>query len=140
MSLPRGIRNNNGGNIRISRNKWQGKIKGEDKAFETFDTPENGLRALMKLLINYQRIYNHKTIYGIISRWAPPNENDTGSYVLAVSRDTNIPPHQEIDLTQESILIPVAQAIVLHENGPSTEGRDYYWYPVETYRKAFDLL
>lgn len=138
--LPRGIRNNNPGNIRKSFSAWRGKISGKDKEFETFDTPEYGLRALMKLLMNYQKKYGLNTIHGLINRWAPENENDTASYVMSVSKDTNLPPHKEFDFTQDTILIPVAQAIVLHENGHSPEGWPYYWYDVNVYRSAFELI
>lgn len=56
MSTPRGIRNNNPGNIDFnSRNNWQGQLGVETGGrFAIFDTPENGIRALGKLLINYR--------------------------------------------------------------------------------------
>jgi len=54
MSTPRGIRNQNPGNIDYnSRNDWQGQIGKEPGGrFAIFDTPENGIRALGKLLLN----------------------------------------------------------------------------------------
>ena len=53
--LPRGIRNNNPGNIVISNNSWQGKIavaQNTDGHFEQFTELYYGLRALAKLLVN----------------------------------------------------------------------------------------
>ncbi len=55
----RGIRNNNPGNIDYNpRNDWQGQLGYEQGVtkprFARFDSPENGIRALAKLLINYR--------------------------------------------------------------------------------------
>jgi len=44
---PRGIRNNNPGNIRKNESfTWQGEIDQDDKGFVVFDDEVNGLRAL----------------------------------------------------------------------------------------------
>lgn len=48
--LPRGLRNNNPGNIRLSTTKWQGEVKGPDPVFCTFRSMPYGYRALMKVL------------------------------------------------------------------------------------------
>lgn len=47
MSVPRGLRNNNPGNIRLSKDKWQGlRERQEDKEFFQFVSIEWGYRAL----------------------------------------------------------------------------------------------
>ena len=52
--LPRGLRNNNPGNIRNSqRTDWQGEVDESaknDNSFEEFETIAYGYRALIKLL------------------------------------------------------------------------------------------
>lgn len=54
MSVPRGLRNNNPGNIRLSKDKWQGlRERQEDKEFFQFVSIEWGYRALMRTLQNY---------------------------------------------------------------------------------------
>ena len=113
----RGLRNNNPGNIRKSGTKWQGEIPGDDPDFVTFITPELGIRALGVLIRNYQRLYKLSTIRDIISRYAPPSENDTESYINAVSRDMNIDADQDISLESPAILSGFVQAIIRHENG-----------------------
>ena len=50
----RGIRNNNPGNIRVSKDQWEG-MTGDDGAFVIFDSPESGVRALAKNLQSYGR-------------------------------------------------------------------------------------
>lgn len=86
--VTRGVRNNNPGNIDYNpANKWVGQLgieQGKNPRFALFDTPENGIRALGKLLQTYRTKYGLKTVGGIISRWAPGVENDTAAYVRAV--------------------------------------------------------
>lgn len=96
----RGYRNKNPGNIDWSaRNKWQGQAgieaTGNPPRFAVFQTHEFGIRALARLLITYQDRHDLKTIRGIISRWAPPNENSTGGYVRFV--DDFLPNHTADD-------------------------------------------
>lgn len=75
-------RNNNPGNLRVSsRNDWQGGQEGE-KGFVKFDTPELGARALAKTINNNVGM----TVKGFINKYAPPSENDTGSYIDQVSK------------------------------------------------------
>jgi hypothetical protein len=118
--LVRGERNNNPGNIRISANAWKGKIpvtQNTDKSFEQFDTVQNGIRALGKLLIGYAKNYGLNTIRGIISRYAPPTENVTDAYVKAVANEMNITPDSKITLTNPTTLFFLVKAIIRHENG-----------------------
>lgn len=68
--------------------------------FARFDTPENGIRALGKLLQTYQRVYGLNTVAKIISRWAPSNENDTAAYVRSVERRIGLAPGAKIQLTE----------------------------------------
>src|SRR3546814_2962731 len=46
--------------------------------FCVFKTPEHGFRALVRVLLTYQRKYRLRTVAGMIDRWAPPVENNTG--------------------------------------------------------------
>ena len=115
--MTRGERNNDPGNLRLSPIHWQGEIEGMDKSFETFDTPEDGIRALAKLLMNYQKKYGLKTVRTIINRFAPSSENDTNSYVKCVSFGMGVDPDAEIDLTNLAILASLVKEIIRHENG-----------------------
>ena len=113
---PRGIRNNNPGNIRKSNTPWIGKT-GDDGVFEVFDTPEHGIRALCKIVITYAKKYYLPNIQAIINRWAPPTENDTGSYVNAVCEQCGVQPTESIDVTLKSNMFNIAVGIIKHENG-----------------------
>ncbi len=111
----RGIRNNNPGNIRVSKDQWEG-MTGDDGAFVTFDSPESGVRALGKNLLSYGR-QGYDSIEKIINRWAPPNENDTQAYIDSVVAATGIPATQSLDLSNPDTLSSLAQAISFHETG-----------------------
>jgi hypothetical protein len=116
VAVPRGVRNNNPLNIRKSANKWKGKsVISLDPSFETFTNPTFGFRAGMKLISTYYNRYNLKTVEGIINRFAPPVENDTGAYVNAVAKALNVSPNKVIDLNRDAPAL--LQAIAHHENG-----------------------
>lgn len=115
--LPRGIRNNNPGNIRRSAIPWEGKIAGSDAEFETFATPEHGVRALERNLSTYQSKYGLDTPREIINRWAPPTENDTSSYVNAVATALGVGPDDPINVQDPATMQRLRDAIIQHENG-----------------------
>ncbi|WKV16816.1 internal virion protein with endolysin domain [Escherichia phage PH1061] len=122
----RGVRNANPGNIRKSKDQWEGAI-GDDGAFVIFDSPESGVRALAKNLQSYGR-QGYDSIEKIINRWAPPNENDTQSYIDSVVSATGIPATQSLDLSDPDTLSSLAQAISFHETGSR--------YDPEVYQKG----
>jgi hypothetical protein len=113
---PRGIRNNNPGNIEKSvNNAWKGSIAGNDTRFETFETMEYGIRALLVILRNYIR-KGHNSVELIIKRWAPSNENNTEAYIKAVCNYMDVIRNEELFFILEDML-PLTKAICKHENG-----------------------
>jgi len=138
--LPRGIRNNNPGNIRLSSAPWQGRRASQsDTDFVEFTDPMHGLRALMKILLTYQLKYELDTVDSIINRFAPPHENDTASYSLHVARILCVGRTKTINLLDKPALAAIARAIVLHENGKAPPGRPEAWYAPDIYNRAADL-
>lgn len=118
--LPRGLRNNNPGNIRRTEQHWQGEVpeaEATDREFEQFRSMAFGYRALMKLLRNYRRLYGCQTVADMIERWAPPTENDTRGYVAAVCRATGWAATYVPDVDGREDLCALAAAISLVENG-----------------------
>ncbi|AUR98313.1 hypothetical protein NVP1249A_19 [Vibrio phage 1.249.A._10N.261.55.B9] len=114
----RGLRNNNPGNIRRTSDKWQGLSQEQtDPAFFQFTEAKYGIRAMAKLLKNYQTRYGLKTVEEIINRWAPPIENNTGSYVRHVSNVVGVGPTDPIDLNNTEILTKLVEGVIKHENG-----------------------
>lgn len=124
----RGVRNSNPGNLRKSKDQWEGAI-GDDGEFVIFDSPESGVRALSKNLLSYGR-QGYDSIEKIINRWAPPNENDTQAYIDSVVAATGIPATQSLDLSNPDTLSSLAQAISFHETGSR--------YDPEVYQKGVE--
>lgn len=117
-ALPRGLRNNNPGNIRLGRTAWIGEVRpSQDKEFCQFSSMAYGYRALMKLLQNYRRKHGCQTIADMIRRWAPPSENNTSGYIVDVCKDMQVPTTYEPDIENRETLCALAAAISRHENG-----------------------
>lgn len=124
MQMPLGIRQNNPGNLRPSGDSWQG-MTGSKNGYLVFSTAFYGLRALAKNLATYRSKYGLNTIRGIITRWAPSNENDTQAYIASVSEQTGVGPDVPLMVGQYR---PLIEAIIIHENGyPDTFGLNA-WY------------
>lgn len=136
--MPRGIRNNNPGNIDYNqRNQWRGQAgieKGvSNPRFATFDKPENGIRAIAIIIKNYRRLYGIRSIRGILTRYAPGIENDTASYVDFVSKKADTHPDAIIS-PRSRALVEIVKAIIRFENAG-------YEYPEEIVLKGiFDSL
>lgn len=112
---PRGIRNNNPGNIRHGDTIWTGQaVTQPDPAFVTFVAPEYGIRAIAKILLTYERD-GLTTIGQVINRWAPPAENDTDAYVEAVCNECAAGANTQVNI--HDMLLPLIKAIIQHENG-----------------------
>ena len=117
-SITRGIRNNNPGNLRRTNDPWQGLAeKQTDKDFFVFKNVTYGIRALARILINYQDKSHLRTIRDIIRRFAPASENNTSAYVESVSKRTGFDINQRLDMHNYDHLFPLIDAIILHENG-----------------------
>ena len=81
-----------------------------------FGTMEEGLAALDKNLKGYKR-KGINTLEGVISTWAPPNENDTKAYIAHVARVTGLDPKQPIDLDSPLVRQQLAAGITQMESG-----------------------
>ena len=115
---PRGLRNCNPGNIRKSKDRWQGLREVQsDEYFFQFKHMKWGYRALLRILQNYQRKRGCKTIADMIRRWAPHTENDTSNYITIVCREMQVPACYEPDVSDKATMVALAAAITLVENG-----------------------
>lgn len=136
-TLPRGIRNNNPGNLRDSNDKWQGLAAIDtDTAFSVFESPVWGIRALAVTLTSYQDKHKLRSIRGIINRWAPPKENNTTAYVNSVANACHVAADETIDVHQYEIMAPLVEAIIRHENGQGPKSTMNSWYDRSTIDSA----
>ena len=115
---PRGLRNCNPGNIRLSKDKWQGlRPVQEDKEFFQFTEMKWGYRALIKTLQNYHRLHGCRTIADFINRWAPNHENNTSGYISRVCKEMQVPTTYVPNVDDKTTMCAFAAAISQVENG-----------------------
>jgi hypothetical protein len=119
---PRGLRNNNPGNIEDgplakSLPGYKGPEPGEGR-FATFDTPENGLNAMDALLTSYGR-RGLKTVSEITSRWAQKSSKDPNNDPVAYARfvSPNGDPNAPIDLSDPVQRKQLIGKMAFFENG-----------------------
>ena len=103
-STPAPIRNNNPGALMPG-----GKLA-------QYKSPEEGLAALDSNLQSYGKS-GVNTLSGVISKWAPPNSNNTAAYIAHAAKVTGLDPNQPIDLSNPYTRHQISAAIVQHENG-----------------------
>lgn len=135
---PRGVRNNNPGNIEWG-DPWQGLIPVNDRTdprFAQFTTPAYGIRAMARTLITYQDKHNIRTVTGAINRWAPSVENDTGAYVRAVQSAVG---GDIVNMHDYKSLRPLVEAIIKHENGIGPLKNANTWYDSDTIDEGLRL-
>ncbi len=113
---PRGIRNNNPGNLEANGVPWDG-VNGDDGRFYTFESSFYGLRAMAKLLSNYGRLYGVNTVRGIVSRYAPTHENNSVAYMQHVAKVLQVELDQPIKLDDANRLAALVKVMIRHENG-----------------------
>ena len=133
----RGLRNNNPGNLEKNGTPWQGQIlPGQDERFCQFESMVMGCRALMKTLVTYHKVHHLDTVRQIITRWAPPTENDTSAYMKHVASAIKKDIDEKIPFdTDPTYYLAIARVIARHENGLDAAG-----ILDETWDEAFEML
>lgn len=120
MTTPRGLRNNNPLNIRHNADTFQGEIKGNDKSFKIFSSMAYGYRAAFVILATYLSI-GYNTIEKIISRWAPPSENNTQTYISTVVKYSGVAADEVLTATSGDKYILIVSAMSFVENGVNAD-------------------
>lgn len=84
--------------------------------FMRYASSAEGIRAAAALLLRYEDKYGRDTIEKIVSRWAPPSENDTAAYIRDVANRTKFSATQHLDLHNKEVLAKLVSAMAKHEN------------------------
>jgi hypothetical protein len=120
-SLPRGLRNNNPGNIEDGPfARSMPGYTGSDGRFATFATLDDGGHAMQRLLAGYGA-KGLNTVQAIVNRWAPPGENDSSAYAGTVAKHLGVGPHDQIDTSDPQVLAKLSSAMAQVENGRPVE-------------------
>lgn len=117
MMIPRGYKNNNPGNIRINKDKFQGEIQpSKDRAFKQFQSMAYGYRAMFVTLDTYRK-RGLDTIEKIIRTYAPPIENHTDIYINSVEKWSGVPKDKKLTQNSGEDYILIVAAMSRMENG-----------------------
>lgn len=133
LATPRGIRNRNPGNLeRVPGVIWRGQAaRQSDPRFVVFDAPVWGIRAMARVLTTYYERHQRRSVRRMIERWAPPGENRTHAYMLAVASRLGVGVDETLARNEET-WSRLCAAITRHENGVDP-------YPATLYREAVRL-
>lgn len=131
-AAPRGIRNNNPGNIDY-RGQAGAALERPGGRFARFETAYDGLKALSRQLMRYFEGKTTgkplQTLTDIISTWAPGNENNTSAYIAQMSKSMGVSPDAVLNLKDPQVMSSLMNGIIHHENGRNP-------YPGELVRMA----
>ena len=106
-NVPAPLRNNNPGALM------------KDGKLIAFNSLEEGIRATDVSLQNYGQ-QGINTIAGIISKWAPPSDNNpTSAYINQVAQTVGVKPDQPLDMSNPLVRNAIATGIFKQENGSS---------------------
>lgn len=116
-SAPRGIRNNNPGNLNFAGQSGATKEGGEGGRFAVFESMEHGVAALYRQLqLYFKRGVN--TLSSIVKTYAPASDgNNVDAYVSALSKTTGKGANETIDAGDTTTIARLMKGIVDHENG-----------------------
>lgn len=109
----------NPGNIRNGAATFKGEFKpSRDLHFRQFETMQMGIRAISVILLNYYEEEEIDTIRGIISRWAPPSDNNpTAAYIDNVAEVCGFDPDDTLDMHSPDTHQGIVTGIIQQENG-----------------------
>ena len=119
--VPRGIRNNNPGNIKRGQ-PWKGLSTAQavlDDTFCVFRRAHWGIRAMVRTLRTYKLKHQLRTVRQLISRWAPAGEENPhlDNYIQFVATWLGVGPDQVIDPMDYTIGYGLVESMTHFENG-----------------------
>lgn len=115
---PRGVRNNNPGNLNFAGQAGATLEGGSNARFAKFGSMQEGVAALVNQIGLYGK-RGKNTIRQIVSTFAPSSENDTNAYIAAVSKQMGIGPDDTLDLNSAAQVQALVKAIVRQEGNAS---------------------
>ncbi|EPE4838417.1 lytic transglycosylase domain-containing protein [Yersinia enterocolitica] len=116
-SLPRGLRNNNPGNLNFAGQRGATLEDGPNARFARFPSMVEGIAALDRQVMLYLK-RDKNTIDKIIDIYAPSSDgNNTSAYKSYLSRYTGLGLNEKINSSNVYTIQKLIQGIINHENG-----------------------
>lgn len=123
---------NPSGKTRADRNfnplnlRAKGNAGRDSGGFAKYTDDESGWEAARRQLSLYYTRDKLNTINGIITKWAPPSENDTASYIKQVSKAMGVDANEKLDLSDPSVMAKLSSYMARHEGYSNWKrGLDY---------------
>lgn len=113
--IPRGIRNNNPGNLQFAGQLGAMPEPGSGR-FARFGSMQQGLAALYRQLQLYKS-RGINTLAKLAAKYAPPNENDTGAYLARLVKFTGFGANSALDFSNPEVAESIIRGISRNENG-----------------------
>jgi hypothetical protein len=117
MGVPNAIETgnkiNNPGNIRPTNQKT---------GFNNYGNADAGLKAIDDNLRIYGEKHGIDTLAGVISRWSPPEENNTAALIKNASKRLGLDPNKKINLSDPVVRHTISGAIVQQEGPVFNQG------------------
>ncbi|HHH4158356.1 TPA: hypothetical protein ACPZHF_003343 [Enterobacter cloacae subsp. cloacae] len=116
-TVPRGVRNNNPGNLNFAGQAGATKESGDGGRFAVFESMQHGIAALYKQLqLYFKRGIN--TLTSIVNTYAPDSDNNNVSaYISALTKATGKGADEVLDSGDTATIARLMKGIVDHENG-----------------------
>lgn len=116
-TMPRGIRNNNPGNLNYAGQAGATLEGGEGGRFAVFESMQHGVAALYKQLqLYFKRGIN--TLSSIVKTYAPASDNNNvDAYISALTKATGKSANEVLDSGDTATIARLMKGIVDHENG-----------------------
>ncbi|MGK4477248.1 lytic transglycosylase domain-containing protein [Yersinia enterocolitica] len=116
-SLPRGLRNNNPGNLKFAGQRGATLEDGPNARFARFPSMVEGIAALDRQVMLYLK-RDKNTIDKIIDIYAPSSDgNNTSAYKSYLSRYTGLGLNEKINSSNIYTIQKLIQGIINYENG-----------------------
>ncbi|XEH50512.1 hypothetical protein NMD75_04385 [Edwardsiella tarda] len=123
---------NPSGKTRADRNfnplnlKTNGNAGKDSGGFAKYTDEDSGWDAARRQLSLYYTRDRLSTVRGLVSKWAPPSENDTESYIAEISKRMGVGANDKIDLSDPAVLGQLSAYMARHEGYSNWKrGLDY---------------
>ena len=133
-NAPRGIRNNNPGNLIYTNINCKGKLpkhQNKDSRFEMFIAPVYGVRAMI-MDLKHDISKGKNTVPALIEEYSPRFENNTDQYIEKVSRDLKVSKNAKLLPTKNTLRL-----LVLSMTGVETGGN---YVTNELFEQAYTMI
>jgi len=113
------LANNNPGNMRFYNIGWLGELRNglKNGDFTKFDTPQHGLRAMARNLMNIGKRQKAFTIDSITPIYSPPNENNVKRHASNISSISGLSGNKVLDPNNNKHMTSLLKGFLGAESG-----------------------